>query len=273
MDYIKLSRKLMDWEWYGNINTCRLFIHMLLKANWKDGKFEGKVIPRGSFVSSIGTLAKETALTSDEVRTALKHLISTKEITKQSFSKFTVFTVKNYSEYQDVPKQNPNQIPSSSHSIPTLFPTIEERKEVKKGRNNNNSSVATTAEPKLATVTFTEDSFEIQCVDKLIDSCLKTFPNSKVPQTLEEKQKWAIDIDRMKRLDGRTEADIMQALNYAIKDSFWQGNIRSTKKFREKFETLIVRSQASGGDGRNKFNQFKQNDYDFDSLESELLSN
>ena len=32
MDYIKLSRKILDWEWYGNINTCRVFIHMLLKA-------------------------------------------------------------------------------------------------------------------------------------------------------------------------------------------------------------------------------------------------
>lgn len=137
MDYIKLSRKLLDWEWYGNINTCRLFVHMLLKANWKDGKFEGKVIPRGAFVSSIGNLAKETSLTNDEVRTALKHLISTKEVTKQSYSKYTVFTVNNYAEYQDVPKQNPNQITSSSHSIPNLFPTIEEKKEVKKGRNNN----------------------------------------------------------------------------------------------------------------------------------------
>lgn len=271
MDYIKLSRKLLEWEWYSNINTCRLFIHMLLKANWKDGKFEGKVIPRGSFVSSIGTLAKETALTNDEVRTALKHLISTKEITKQSFSKFTVFSVNNYSEYQDVPKQSPNQIPSSSHSIPTLFPTIEEKKEIKKGRNNNKSFVATPAEPKQTTVEFSEESFEIQCVDMLINSCLKTFPNSKVPQTLAEKQKWAIDIDRMKRLDGRTEADIMQALTYAVTDTFWQGNIRSTKKFREKFETLIVRSR---GKPSKKNNAMMQTDYgDLSDLEKQLLSN
>ena len=103
---------------------------MLLKANWKDGKFEGKVIPRGSFVSSIGNLAKETSLTPDEIRTALKHLISTKEITKQGYSKFTVFTVNNYDCYQNVPKQNTNQIPNNSHSIPILFPTIEERKNI-----------------------------------------------------------------------------------------------------------------------------------------------
>lgn len=145
---------------------------------------------------------------------------------------------------------------------------------VKESKVNNNSSVATPAEPKPATVTFTEDSFEIRCVEILIGSCLKTFPNSKVPQTLAEKQKWAIEIDRMKRLDGRSEADILKALNYAITDSFWQGNIRSTKKFREKFETLIIRSRERPKQSRsNGFNQFEQNNYDFDSLEKELLGN
>ena len=117
-DFIKIDRKLMEWEWYKNINTCRLFVHMLLKANWKETKYQGNVIPRGSFVSSIGKLSVETALTSDEVRTALKHLISTKEITKQSFSKYTVFTVNNYSQYQSSPKQKAKQFPSNSQAIP-----------------------------------------------------------------------------------------------------------------------------------------------------------
>lgn len=145
---------------------------------------------------------------------------------------------------------------------------------VKDSKVNDNSFVATPAEPKQATVNFTEDSFEIKCVDILIDSCLKSFPNSKVPRTLLEKQKWAVEIERMKRIDGRTESDIMQALDFAIKDSFWQTNIRSTKKFREKFETLFVQSSKKQNHGNgNKFNQFSQNDYDFENLEKELLSN
>lgn len=147
-----------------------------------------------------------------------------------------------------------------------------EQSKVKESKINNNSFVATPAEPKQATVNFTEDSFEIKCVDILIDSCLKSFPNSKVPKTLLEKQKWAVEIDRMKRIDGRTESDIMQALNFAIKDSFWQTNIRSTKKFREKFETLFVQSKGKRGT-KNNFNNFNQNQYDFDALEKELLSN
>ena len=125
MDYIKLSRKILDWEWYGNINTCRVFIHMLLKAYWKDKKIEGTVIPRGSFPSSYGRLAEETQLTVDEVRTAVKHLISTKEITKHVTSKYTVFTVNNYDAYQIIPSSFPND----SQTIPERFPTKEEYKE------------------------------------------------------------------------------------------------------------------------------------------------
>lgn len=144
-NYIKIDRKILEWEWYKNLNTCRLFFHMLLKANWKDSRFEGKDIPRGSFVTSVKKLAFETALTEDEVRTALKHLIKTGEITKRPTNKFTVITVSNYELYQENPKQLPNnsqtdteQLPNNSQSIPNLFPTIEEvkndsKEEVKQG--------------------------------------------------------------------------------------------------------------------------------------------
>lgn len=271
MDYIKLNRKLVDWEWYGNINTCRLFIHMLLKANWKDGKFEGKVIPRGAFVSSFPKLAEETALTMREIRTAITHLKSTGEVTCRSYSKYTVFTIKNYCLYQMSDMQNDSQATDNRHSNDILTTTIEERK---KERNNNNIIVAPPAEPESATITFPEDSFEIRCVDMLIDSCLKTFPNSKVPGDISQKQAWAVHIDRMKRIDERSEEEILQALTYAITDGFWKSNIRSTKKFREKFETLIVQSKGKNRNqpASNKFNNFKQNDYDFGSLEEQLLS-
>lgn len=266
-NYIKLSRELMEWEWYGNINTCRLFIHMLLKANWKDCRFEGKTIGRGSFISSVGKLSEETALTEREVRTAITHLKLTGELTSKSTNKYTVFTVVNYDLYQSCDKQNDKQETSKRQTNDKLTTTIEERKE----RKEENNIVATPPGPEPATVAFPADSFEIRCVDMLIDSCLKSFPNSKVPGTLTEKQKWAVEIDRMKRLDGRTEEEILQALNYASADPFWQTNIRSANKLREKFETLIVQSRKRGK--AKDFNNFHQNQYNFEELERDLLSN
>lgn len=88
------------------------------------------------------------------------------------------------------------------------------------------------------TVRYSVGDFEYQCVDMLIQSCVAVFPGSKVPQTREEKRKWAVEIERMKRLDKRNESDIIEALTYATTDGFWKSNIRSARKFREKCESI-----------------------------------
>lgn len=133
-NYIKLNRKMLDWEWYTNINTCRLFIHMLLKANWKDAKFQGTTVPRGSFISSVCKLAEETALTEREIRTAISHLKLTGEVTSKSTNKYTVFTVINYNFYQSNDMQNDSQEAGKRHSNDILTTTIEEKKEEKEGK-------------------------------------------------------------------------------------------------------------------------------------------
>ena len=135
--WVNLHRKILGWEWYSDINTCRLFIHMLLKANWQEGKFRGTTVPRGSFISTTSKLAEETRLTNNEARTAISHLIATNEITKQSTNKYTVFTVVNYNLYQDIPKQEHKQDTSNAQAIPKPFPTMEESNKGNKEKNNN----------------------------------------------------------------------------------------------------------------------------------------
>lgn len=100
MDYVKISRKILDWEWYTDINTKVLFLHILLKANWKPGRFQGTEVPRGSLVTSQQNMAAETGLTIKNVRTALKHLENTGEVAVSRHPKFSVITVKNYNQYQ-----------------------------------------------------------------------------------------------------------------------------------------------------------------------------
>lgn len=124
-NFVKIDRGILDWGWWEDMNTFRLFFYMIVKANWKDGHFKGVPIQRGSFASSVGKLADGTNLTVDEVRTALKHLKSTNEINCEAHSKFTIFTVVNYNEYQGSPNKNqnvPEQIPSSSQAETSEFP-------------------------------------------------------------------------------------------------------------------------------------------------------
>ena len=198
------------------------------------------------------------------------------------FKEYWLLDVSDMKDYQDVVfvRKNSEMLGENGDSLPVNNDSLEENGDLLKQKKSkvesskeNNIIVASPAEPESATLTFPENSFEIRCVEMLIDSCLKTFPNSKVPADISQKQAWAVHIERMKRIDGRSEADIMQALTYAITDGFWKSNIRSAKKFREKFETLIVQSKGKNGrqSANNKFNNFKQNDYDFDSLEEQLL--
>lgn len=131
--YIKLSRKMLDWEWYTDINTKVLFLHMLLKANWKDSKFQGNDVPRGSFVSSLPKLSEDTQLTIREIRTAILHLKTTGEVTVKTFSKYSIFTVVKYNEYQSNDMQIDSQPTGKRHSNDILTTIIEEKKERKKG--------------------------------------------------------------------------------------------------------------------------------------------
>lgn len=127
MDYVKISRKILEWEWYTDVSTKVLFLHILLKANWKGGRFQGAEVPRGSFVTSQQNLAAETGLTIKNVRTALKHLENTGEVAVNRHPKFSVITIKNYDKYQSGGSQAAVNGQSSGSQVATI-------EEGKKGR-------------------------------------------------------------------------------------------------------------------------------------------
>ena len=99
-EYVKIFRKLINWEWFTDVNTCHLFVYCLLKANWKDGSWKGIAYKRGQFITSRETMSQETGLSVRKVRTALKHLILTNEVTNQVTSNYRLISVVNYDLYQ-----------------------------------------------------------------------------------------------------------------------------------------------------------------------------
>jgi len=107
--WIKIHRKILEWEWYDDINTKVLFWHLLLTANHKDKKWRGQTIKRGQRLTSLEHLAKEVGLTVQQTRTSLNKLKSTSEITIKSTNKFTVVTIEKYSDYQINEKENNKQ--------------------------------------------------------------------------------------------------------------------------------------------------------------------
>ena len=104
--WIKLNGKILKWEWWDDPVTAHLFVHLLLKANWKDGRWRGIDVPRGSFITSTEKLANETGLSIQQIRTALKKLEETGEVNKQTTSRYTHIFVQNYCLYQDEQQTN-----------------------------------------------------------------------------------------------------------------------------------------------------------------------
>lgn len=108
--FIRLHRKITQWEWYQNPNTFRVFLHCLLMANFTDGRFEGKEIKRGQFVTSLPSLSEQTSLSIRQVRTSLEHLILTGELTSKSYPKYRIITVVKYNDYQRDDRQIDSQM-------------------------------------------------------------------------------------------------------------------------------------------------------------------
>lgn len=117
--FVVMYRSFLDWEWYTDNNTKVLFIHCLLKANHKDKKHKGVLIKRGSFVTSREILSKETGLSQQCIRTALKHLESTNELTINSSSKGTIITINNYETYQQITYKSTSHQPTANQQLTT----------------------------------------------------------------------------------------------------------------------------------------------------------
>jgi hypothetical protein len=128
--WIKLHRQILEWEWYSDNNCFRLFLHLLLKANHKEKRFKGIELKVGSIVTSRDLLARETGLSSQQIRTALNKLISTNEITSKTSSQGTILQIVSYEKYQVVTNEITNEQPTSNQQVTTNKNINKENKEI-----------------------------------------------------------------------------------------------------------------------------------------------
>lgn len=128
--WVKLHRQILEWEWYSDNNCFRLFLHLLLKANHKEKRFKGIELKVGSIVTSRDLLARETGLSSQQIRTALNKLISTNEITSVTSSQGTIIQIVSYEKYQVSTNEITNEQPASNQRVTTNKNVNKEKKEI-----------------------------------------------------------------------------------------------------------------------------------------------
>lgn len=126
--WIKLHRQILEWEWYSDNNCFRVFLHLILKANHKEKRYKGIELNSGQIITSRDILAKETGLSSQQIRTALNKLISTNEITSVTSSQGTILQVVNYEKYQLSTNEITNEQPTSNQRVTTNNKEKNEKK-------------------------------------------------------------------------------------------------------------------------------------------------
>jgi hypothetical protein len=225
--YVKLFRKITEWEWYKDANTARVFIHLLLKASWSGGRYKGHPVEIGQAISGYKATAEALGITERAVRTAFEHLKTTGEVTVKVTSKFSIVTICNYSKYSGGIFENDNQNASQNASQLTSNRQASDKQSTafKKERKKEGKK-----EKK-----DTPSDEGMRLAGLLRDAVLKWKADARTPDSLTA---WANDIDKMINIDKRKPESIEAVLKWLPTDNFWPKNVRSGDKLRIQFDVL-----------------------------------
>ncbi|QFG05729.1 replisome organizer [Bacillus phage 035JT001] len=134
---------------------------------------------------------------------------------------------------------------------------IENRKRVAKHREEQKNLPAPVEEkPKKKKRVYTEDDIEMRLSLYLFKKIRENNPEHKEPNF----QSWCEHVRLMIERDERKPEQIKNMIDWCQADSFWKGNILSTKKLRDKYDQLKIRAledmnRRSGGYGQNRIQE------------------
>ena len=121
--WIKIYSKFLQWEWFDCAEMVQVFVYLLLKANVREKCWRGVTIGRGQHITSNATMRHDLHLSEQQIRTCIKRLISTGEITTETTNKYTIITICNYDSYQEFSFSSNEQ----NNEQPNIQATDEQR--------------------------------------------------------------------------------------------------------------------------------------------------
>ena len=148
--WIKLHRGLLNWDWADSPREMSLFVHLLLRANHKPTTWRGTEIGAGQLLTGRKQLSSWTGLTEQQIRTSLKHLKSTNELTIKSTKNYSIISIVNWDKYQGGNHQ-PNQ------ELTNDQPTTNHIQECKNEKNEKNTITSEPAKADYGTLEIFND--------------------------------------------------------------------------------------------------------------------
>lgn len=267
--WISIHRQIKDnfiWK-QKPFSKGQAWIDILLRVNHQPKKVPigNQIIEveEGQTIWSILDMADSWGWSRKKVDNFLKLLEKEQMLYNKRTTKYTTLTVINWGLYQNEEQQKEQQKSINGTSK-------EQQKNTNNNDNNDNNDNNTIKDHRCnkssnpePVIKFDIESFEIQLAIYLIGKIKNELPNARTPDinNITDLQRWAIHVDRMRRLDNRNDEDIKRVLRYATTDPFWKTNILSTKSLRDKFDTLYAQCNRKPNNGKQQDNMDMMNEW------------
>lgn len=148
--WIKLHRKMREWQHYQRPSVRLVFEELLFCANTKAGWFHGIKVKRGETMASVSTIEEYTGFSRKTVIKALAMLEESGEIRREKCGNYTKTIICKFDHYQgDDKKQSggnitpptppPSTPPSTPIDTPPTPPPSTPEQELKKEKKEKNN--------------------------------------------------------------------------------------------------------------------------------------
>ena len=104
--WVKLHRKLLEWEWYGDAHMVHLLVHLLLTASHERKEYKGLTIKRGQLATTTKELSEALGTSRTSIWRRLKRLEMERFEELEVKQKETVITICKYDSYQENKKKS-----------------------------------------------------------------------------------------------------------------------------------------------------------------------
>lgn len=232
--WIKVYRKIRQSFVWTDANQLKLWLLILMKASHDGNRFlfngQQVDVSSGQFVTGRDAIASEFNAGAKPVQRVsgrqlwrwIKLFEKEQMLSIKSNTKYSVITVISWGEYQEDDQRLSITSPSSVHQVSTI-------KNAKNAKNANKRDSQHSRKREYA-----DDSPELIEATYLWEKIKSNNPEHRKPNL----QAWANDIRKMHEIDKRPFDKIHRMIDWCQSDTFWQTNILSVAKLREKYDTM-----------------------------------
>jgi len=226
--WIKLHRALKHNPIYKESKAVHCWIECLLRANHKEEvvylKRDKIKLDSGMFVMGREEFGKSVGMSGSTAWYWLSRFEADSMVDIKKTTQGSIVTVLNWNHYQRVnSKKTAKKQQKNTYKKYKKVKNIKNKEKKEQKKENENQDF--------------HDPFSKDVVKKFWVYIEKYHPNT-YKQFIKKKEKteknWFITLDRLKRLDGLTEDEILKAIKNVINDDFWRKQFRTLSKLRKK---------------------------------------